>query len=122
MRSIASSGPCLVRLSRIAKLRENRWVSTASRFFPDVRDIWTQPAQPILNLTFFGFQSRRENGCHALMERPQFIERAISLNARLCILRRRRADKEGRPEATFPVLSCRTANYARRNAPWLLRR
>ena len=55
MRSFASSGPCLVRLSRIAKLRQNRRVSTASGLFWEVRrSISTQPAQPILKLTFLG--------------------------------------------------------------------
>jgi hypothetical protein len=32
MRSLASSRPCLVRLSRISKLRQNRRVSTVRRF------------------------------------------------------------------------------------------
>src|SRR5258708_24181781 len=51
MRSLASSGPCLVRLSGIAKLWQNRGVSTARRFFHGVRrNISTQPAQPILKL------------------------------------------------------------------------
>ena len=76
MRSSASSGPCLVRLSRIAKLLQNRWVSTARGFFYEVRrSICTQLAQPILKLTLLGLQSRRENRCHALMQRPQIIER-----------------------------------------------
>ena len=79
MRSFAASGPCLVRLNRFAKLRQNRWVSTASGSVGKVRrSVSIQLAQPILKLTFSGLQSRRENGEHAPMQRPQFIERHFS--------------------------------------------